>query len=173
MQQNIGLDDSHFQDVLDGMSEEELARAQQVNAERTEEYRRAGILPLPLEGEGEEEEGRGILGPDGLTLEMVLGGGGSSSSSRGGSRAMGYGIMAQEDMERGGEVLVGVGEEAQAHVSGGKESVSGTDTGTGATATATATPSAESNHTKNTRTEGPIVPPVSESGTGESVSCKV
>jgi hypothetical protein len=164
MQLYIGLDDSHFQDVLDSMSEEELARAQQVNAERTEEYRRAGILPLPLEGE-EEEEGRGILGPDGITLEMVLGGG--TSSSRGGCRAMGYGIMAQEDMERGGEVQVGVGEEAQAHVPGGKESVSGTGTGVAST------PSAESNHTQNTQTEVPIVPPVSESGTGEYVSCKV
>mmetsp|Transcript_3186 Transcript_3186/g.4978 ORF Transcript_3186/g.4978 Transcript_3186/m.4978 type:complete len:235 (+) Transcript_3186:74-778(+) len=43
----LGIDDSMFQDVLDEMSEEEMAAAVAVNAQREEEYRRAGMLPLP------------------------------------------------------------------------------------------------------------------------------
>lgn len=42
----VGLDESHFQEVLDNMTEEEMAAAVEVNNRRTEEYRQAGILPL-------------------------------------------------------------------------------------------------------------------------------
>lgn len=36
----LGLDDSHFQDVIDGMTEEEMERARQVQAEREAEFER-------------------------------------------------------------------------------------------------------------------------------------
>mmetsp|Transcript_7669 Transcript_7669/g.10589 ORF Transcript_7669/g.10589 Transcript_7669/m.10589 type:complete len:197 (-) Transcript_7669:116-706(-) len=35
----LGLEDSRFQDVLDGMTEEEMERAEQINQQREEEYR--------------------------------------------------------------------------------------------------------------------------------------
>ena len=34
----LGLDDSHYQDVLDGMTEEEMEVAERINREREEEY---------------------------------------------------------------------------------------------------------------------------------------
>lgn len=34
----LGLDESHFQDVLDGMTEEEMEVAERINREREEEY---------------------------------------------------------------------------------------------------------------------------------------
>ncbi len=40
----IGLDDSRFQDVLDNMTEEEMAAAEAVNKEREQEYRDHGLL---------------------------------------------------------------------------------------------------------------------------------
>lgn len=40
----LGIDDSRFQDVLDGMTEEEMERAVAVNAQREREYREAGII---------------------------------------------------------------------------------------------------------------------------------
>lgn len=50
---DTGLDDSHFQDVLDNMTEEEIQTAVEVNNQRNDEYRRAGLLPpqseLPLD----------------------------------------------------------------------------------------------------------------------------
>jgi hypothetical protein len=39
------LDDSHFQDVLDNMTEEEIQAAVEVNNQRNAEYRQAGLLP--------------------------------------------------------------------------------------------------------------------------------
>ena len=41
----VGLDDSHFQEVLDSMTEEEIQVAVAVNNQRNEEYRLAGLLP--------------------------------------------------------------------------------------------------------------------------------
>lgn len=52
----LGLDDSHFQDVLDGMTEEEMNRAIAVHAERQEEYRQAGLLPRNDENESPDIE---------------------------------------------------------------------------------------------------------------------
>lgn len=43
----LGLDESRFQDVLDGMDEDEMAAARAVNAKRQEEYRQMGIITEP------------------------------------------------------------------------------------------------------------------------------
>ena len=41
----VGLDESHFQEVLDSMTEEEIQVAVAINNQRNEEYRLAGLLP--------------------------------------------------------------------------------------------------------------------------------
>mmetsp|Transcript_124432 Transcript_124432/g.244051 ORF Transcript_124432/g.244051 Transcript_124432/m.244051 type:complete len:216 (+) Transcript_124432:112-759(+) len=66
----LGLDDSHFQDVLDNMTEEEIAAAVEVNNQRNDEYRRAGLLPpqseLPLDMTVEDVSVELIGNPPGL-----------------------------------------------------------------------------------------------------------
>ena len=62
----LGLDDSRYQDVLDNMTEDEMARAQQVNAEREVESR---LRQMMLEA---QEEGKTAdVEQDGASMTVV------------------------------------------------------------------------------------------------------